>query len=56
MKHHYKRKKEKKKLKALFFTKKKKMHCAPDKANTHLGSKSTSCGIMLILHSSQAID
>lgn len=33
-----------------------KMHCAPDKANTHLGSKSTSCGIMLILHSSQAID
>lgn len=33
-----------------------KKHCAFDKANRDLETKSTSCGTMLILHSSQAID
>lgn len=33
-----------------------KKHCVFDKANRDLETKSTSGGIMLILHSSQAID
>lgn len=48
------RKKEENKIRSIMFYPKK--HCALDKANRDLGTKSTSCGIMLILHSSQAID